>query len=95
MKRFAKSKGRRQGVLLPEYMDDGVSEAKRTGLVGQDVQVAVDAGHHLIVAHEVTNIGHDRTQLEPMAHKAREAMGCEELTVWADCGYHNGEQMLA
>jgi hypothetical protein len=47
------------------------------------------------VAHEVTNVGHDRTQLEPMARKAREAMGCDELTALADRGYYNGEQVLA
>lgn len=71
------------------------TNGKGTGLVGYNVQVAVDAEHHLIVAHEVTNIGHDRTQLQPMGRKAREAMGCEALTVLADRGYYNGEQVLA
>jgi len=71
------------------------TNGKGTGLVGYNVQVAVDAEHHLIVAHEVTNVGHDRTQLEPMARQAREAMGCEELTALADRGYYNGEQVLA
>ena len=47
------------------------------------------------MAHEVTNVGHDRTQLAPMALKAREATGCEELTALADRGYYNGEQVLA
>ena len=50
-------------------------QAKGTGLVGYNVQVAVDAKHHLIVAHEVTNIGSDRAQLAQMAVAAREAMG--------------------
>src|SRR5271165_444955 len=71
------------------------TSGKGTGIVGYNVQIAVDAEHHLIVAHEVTNVGHDRTQLEPMAHEAREAMGCEELTALADRGYYNGEQVLA
>ena len=71
------------------------TNGKGTGLVGYNVQVAVDAEHHLIVAHEVTNVGHDRTQLEPMGRKAREAMGCEALTALADRGYYNGEQVLA
>ncbi|MBV9995759.1 MAG: IS1182 family transposase [Caulobacteraceae bacterium] len=71
------------------------TNGKGTGLVGYNVQVAVDVTHHLVVAHEVTNVGHDRTQLEPMALKAREAMGCEELTALADRGYYNGEQVLA
>ena len=71
------------------------TSGRGTGMVGYNVQTAVDAEHHLIVAHEVTNVGHDRTQLEPMALKARAAMGCEELTALADRGYFNGEQVLA
>jgi transposase len=68
---------------------------KGTGMVGYNVQIAVEAEHHLVVAHEVTNVGHDRTQLVPMGRKARDAMGCEELTALADRGYYNGEQVLA
>ena len=71
------------------------TRGRGSGIVGYNVQIAVEAEHHLIVAHEVTNVGHDRTQLEPMARKAREAMGCEELTALADRGYYNGEQVLA
>src|SRR5207245_7908548 len=71
------------------------TSGKGTGIVGYNVQTAVDAEHHLIVAHEVTNQGHDRTQLQPMALKAREATGCEEITALADRGYLNGEQVLA
>ena len=59
------------------------------------MQTAVDAEHHLIVAHEVTNQGHDRTQLQPMALKAQEATGCEEVTALADRGYFSGEQILS
>ena len=66
-----------------------------TGVVGYNVQMAVDAEHHLIVAHEVTNIGSDRSQLTSMGHKAQEATGCDELTVLADRGYFNGDQVLA
>ena len=71
------------------------TSGRGTGVVGYNVQTAVDAEHHLIVAHEVTNVGHDRTQLETMALKAQEATGCEELTALADRGYFNGEQVLA
>lgn len=71
------------------------TSGRGTGMVGYNVQTAVDAEHHLIVAHEVTNMGHDRTQLHPMALKALDATGCEELTTLADRGYFNGEQVLA
>lgn len=71
------------------------TSGRGTGIVGYNVQTAVEAEHHLIVAHEVTNLGHDRTQLEPMARMAHEALGCEELTALADRGYYNGEQVLA
>jgi hypothetical protein len=50
-------------------------QSKDTGLVGYNVQAVVDAKHHLIVAHEVTNIGNDRSQLSAMAKQAQEAMG--------------------
>jgi Transposase DDE domain len=71
------------------------TSGRGTGIVGYNVQTAVDAEHHLIVSHEVTNVGHDRTQLAPMALKAQEATGCEEITALADRGYFNGEQVLA
>ena len=71
------------------------TSGKGTGIVGYNVQVAVDAEHHLIVAHEVTNVGSDRAQLASMGRKAREASGCEEVTVLADRGYYTGEEVLA
>jgi transposase len=71
------------------------TSGKGTGLVGYNVQAAVDTKHHLIVAHEVTNIGNDRAQLSRMAEHAREAMGHEALTVLADRGYFDGEEILA
>ena len=66
-----------------------------TGIVGYNVQTAVDAKHHLIVAHEVTNDGSDRSQLSPMAKLARQAMGAEKLSVVADRGYFKSEEILA
>jgi transposase len=71
------------------------TSGKGTGMVGYNVQAAVDAEHHLIVAHTVTNIGNDRTQLAPMGLLAQAATGCDTLTVLADRGYLNGEQVLA
>ena len=70
-------------------------KTRGTGIVGYNVQTAVDAKHHLIVAHEVTNIGIDRDQLSSMAKLARAAMGVEELTAIADRGYFKGEEILA
>ena len=71
------------------------TSGKGTGIVGYNVQIAVDAEHHLIVAHEVTKVGTDRSQLATMGGKARDATGCEEVTVLADRGYYNGEEVLA
>ena len=59
------------------------------------MQTAVDAQHHLIVAHDVTNVGHDRDQLSNMAGQAKAAMGVEALDVLADRGYFKGEEVLA
>ena len=64
-------------------------------MVAYNVQTAVDAKHHLIVAHEVTNVGHDRTQLANMAKQAKEALGTDALSVVADRGYFKGEEILA
>ena len=66
-----------------------------SGIVGYNVQTAVDAKHHLIVEHEVTNIGNDRDQLSQMAKKARTAIGAESLTAIADRGYFKGEEILS
>jgi transposase len=71
------------------------TSGKGTGIVGYNVQAAVDTKHHLIVAHEVTNVGHDRAQLSGMSEQAREAMGHEALIVLADRGYFDGEEILA
>jgi transposase len=71
------------------------TSGKGTGIVGYNVQIAVDAEHHLIVAHEVTNVGSDRAQLAFMGRRAREAIGWEEVTVLADRGYYTGEEVLA
>jgi len=71
------------------------TSGKGTATVGYNVQFAVDAEHHLIVVHEVINQGYDRHQLAPMAFKAQQATGCQQITVLADRGYFNGDQVLS
>src|SRR4029453_18828670 len=71
------------------------TSGKGTATVGYNVQIAVDAEHHLIVAHEVINQGYDRHQLAPVAFKAQQATGCERITALADRGYFNGDQVLS
>ena len=60
------------------------TSGRGTGIVGYNVQVAVDTKHHVIVAHEVTNVGHDRGQLADMATKAQAAVGAKKLIALAD-----------
>ncbi len=59
------------------------------------MQVAVDTEHHLIVTHEVINVGTDRSQLAHVAKQTKAALECESLDVVADRGYFNGEEILA
>jgi hypothetical protein len=59
------------------------------------VQIAVDTQHHLIVAHDVTNLGSDRHQLTSMAGQACAEMAVETLEVVADRGYYDGEELRA
>jgi len=66
-----------------------------TGIVGYNVQTAVDAKHHLIVAHQVTNKFSDRGLLFSMATKAQAAMGVKELEVVADRGYFKNAEILS
>jgi hypothetical protein len=69
-------------------------KTRGTGIVGYNVQTAVDTTHHLIVAHEVTNSGSDRRQLANMAKQAKAVIATEELTAVADRGYYRGEDIL-
>ncbi len=69
------------------------TSGRGTGIVGYNVQTAVDTKNHLIVAHEVTNVGHDRSQLANMAKQAKAAIGASELNVVADRGYFSGEEI--
>ena len=71
------------------------THGRGSGVVGYNVQMAVEAANHLIVAHEVTNEGHDRHRLASTADAAKTGMACDQLTVIADRGYYNGEQIFA
>ena len=70
------------------------TSGRGTGIVGYNVQAAVDTTHHMIVAHEVTNVGHDRSQLTAMSKLARDAVAQPGLTVLADRGYFDGEEIM-
>jgi len=78
--------------------DARAMKSRGSGIVGYNVQTAVDTAHHLIVAHEVTNVGIDRRQLTHMAKQAKEIIAPdpkETLSVVADQGYYRGEELLA
>jgi transposase len=68
-------------------------KTRGTGIVGYNVQTAVDTKHHLIVTHEVTNTGSDRQQLTNMAKQAKSVIATEELTAVADRGYYRSEEL--
>ena len=63
-------------------------------MVGYNVQASVDTKHHLIVTHEVVNEGHDRRRFDPWRGRPKETLGAKDLTVLADRGYFNGEEIL-
>ena len=71
------------------------TSGRGSGVVGYNVQIAVDTDHHLIITHEVTNSGSDRAQLANVASQAKEVLGVDELNAVADRGYYNGEEILA
>ena len=71
------------------------TSGRGSGMVGYNVQSAVDTKHHLIVAHEVTNVGTDRSQLSHIAKRTKAALGTDKLDVVADRGYYKSEEILA
>ena len=71
------------------------TSGRGSGVVGYNVQAAVDIEHHLIVAHDVTNVGTDVSQLAPMAQLTKAALKTDRLEVVADRGYFSSEQILA
>jgi hypothetical protein len=71
------------------------TSGRGSGVVGYNVQTAVDTTHHLIVTHEVTNVGTDRSQLVSVAKEVKATLETESLEVVADRGYFNGAEILA
>jgi len=71
------------------------TSGRGSGVVGYNVQVAVDTEHHLIVTHEVTNTGSDRSQLAKTASQAKDVLGADHLDAVADRGYFNSTEILA
>ena len=71
------------------------TSGRGSGIVGYNVQAAVDTRHHLIVAHEVTNAGTDRAQLCHMAKRTKAALEADTLDVVADRGYFSSKEILA
>ena len=83
----------RAGLVDPDcVMLKGASGAR---LAGYNVQQAVDTGHHLVIAHEVTTRANDHTSLEPTAVQAQQALQAQAMVVVADTGFMNGKQTLA
>jgi transposase len=71
------------------------TSGRGSGVVGYNVQIAVEAKHHLIVTHEVTNEGTDRSQLSPMAKQAKATLEVDKLDAVADRGYFDSKEILA
>ena len=71
------------------------TSGRGSGVVGYNVQVAVDTEHHLIITHEVTNVGTDRSQLAHVAREAKAMLDVENLDAVADRGYFSSEEILA
>jgi len=69
--------------------------SKQPRVVGYNVQSVVETKHHLIVAHEVTNLGYDREALSMMANAAKDVMASDEIEAIADKGYYKGEEIVA
>jgi transposase len=71
------------------------TSGRGSGVVGYNVQVAVETENHLIITHEVTNSGSDRSQLARVGRAARAVMGADTLEAVADRGYFNSPEILA
>ena len=93
-KRLEASPDKQVSLTDPDSRSMATS-GRGSGVVGYNVQTATETEHHLIVAHEVTNVGNDTAHLANMAKQAKEVLEVEELDAIADRGYFDGEQILA
>ena len=93
-KQMLTSPGQQISLTGPDARSMATS-GRGTGMVGYNVQIAVDTEHHIIVAREVTNQGHGRAQLANMAGQAKEAPGVDKLDAIADRGYFGSLEILA
>ena len=82
-------------VSLTDPDSRSMATSHDIGMVGYNMQSAVDTEHHLIVSHEVTNVVSDRVLLSKQAAKAKIAMGRDTLDVYADRGYFSGAEIMA
>jgi transposase len=88
--RLLKAPGQQISLTDPDARS---MKSRGAGVVGYNVQTAVDTKHHMIVAHEVTNQGSDRRQLANMAKQAKSVLATESLTAVADRGYYRSEDL--
>ncbi len=101
MKRLQALKARMDGtpdqqISLTDVDARSMAISERgSGMVGYNVQAAVDTKHHLIVTHDVTNVGSDRSQLSGVAKQTKATLGADGLKVVADRGYFNSEEIPA
>ena len=70
------------------------TSGRGSGVVGYNVQVAVETENHLIITHEVTTSGSDRAQLANMAAQAKDVLKVDKLDAVADRGYYNSPEIL-
>jgi transposase len=93
-KRMLASPGEQISLTDPDSRSMATS-GRGSGVVGYNVQVAVETENHLIIAHEVTNSGSDRAQLANMGQQAKEVLAVDRLEAVADRGYFNSPEILA
>lgn len=61
--------------------------------IAHNVQTVVDSKYHLVVALDVTGNAADNGQLYPMGEQAKKELSVDKITVIADKGYYNGEDL--